>query len=266
MWPIILPRRNDRGQHVGEPKTDSKNHQSTATRQCHIDDRVNRLPRQSALRPPPPRIENRPCVLFGPAPRVELLRRLPLFGVAAVALLAAVPVIVPMIFQSLTSSRPSPRRLTQIIFRLDCLAKVTCSVNGFPIRRRGLPVIRTASTSPCNIAAAPAAAVTLLAFSVSATSSASSFLGSCGSIDAYVRFAKIHAHAPRKKNAAPKAVNSPRGGNDFLVGTTGASRTLTLGISFASCTLASSYCWVRSSKTVSLYLCSPVQIGICHAK
>ena len=54
-----------------------------------------------------------------------------------------------------------------------------------------------------------------------------------------------------KKSTAPTAVNDPRGGNDFLVGTTAASRTFTLGISFASCTLASSYCWVRSSKTVS---------------
>src|SRR6266478_2381800 len=58
----------------------------------------------------------------------------------------------------------------------------------------------------------------------------------------------IEAPAAR---SVPRNMINKRGGNDFFSGIVAGSRTLTLGVSFASCTLASSYCCVSSSKTVS---------------
>src|SRR5580692_9343237 len=54
----------------------------------------------------------------------------------------------------------------------------------------------------------------------------------------------------KTKNVPRNMINN-RGGNDFFSGTCAGSSTLTLGVSLASSTLASSYCSVRSSKTVS---------------
>ena len=46
-------------------------------------------------------------------------------------------------------------------------------------------------------------------------------------------------------------VTSVLGGNDFFSGIPGESITLTAGMSFTSSMRAASYCWVRSSSTVS---------------
>jgi len=96
-------------------------------------------------------------------------------------------------------------------------------------------------------AAAAGAARKASARNVPATSIANCFPGSWGSIPRQACWTKIQAHVARNAKTAPATVSSPRGGNDFFVGTTAASKTFTLGTSLASCTLASSYCCVSSS-------------------
>ena len=91
----------------------------------------------------------------------------------------------------------------------------------------------------------------IAAFTVSKTSCANTFPGSpgpfapmpCGQTSSYRR--------TRKPRPPPTRLIRVRGGNDFLSGTLGGSSTLTVGISFASCTLAISYSWVSVSKTAS---------------
>src|SRR5262249_26013623 len=77
---------------------------------------------------------------------------------------------------------------------------------------------------------------------VSKTSSANCLPGSWGSISVQRRLVKSHNTPPTIPSTIPRVMKRNVGGNDFFVGTTAASSTFTLGISFASCTLASSYC------------------------
>src|SRR5207249_5433375 len=85
------------------------------------------------------------------------------------------------------------------------------------------------------------------ALNVANTSRAKTLRGSFGSpwcqwLDA--RTKTIHTEAAKN---VPRNMIRRRGGNDFFSGTVAGSRVLTLGVSFASCTLASSYCSVSSS-------------------
>src|SRR4029077_6459738 len=101
--------------------------------------------------------------------------------------------------------------------------------------------------SACARTAAAGATRIASARSVPAISVANCFPGSCGSISRHACRIRIHTHMTTIANPVPTAVNSPRGGNDFFVGTTAASSTFTLGTSLASSTFASSYCCVSSS-------------------
>ncbi len=65
---------------VGEPETQAVNQQRAAADKQHVDDGVGRLAGESTLRPPFAGVEDGAGVLIGPAPRVELQRRLPLIG------------------------------------------------------------------------------------------------------------------------------------------------------------------------------------------
>src|SRR2546430_17083034 len=61
-------------------------------------------------------------------------------------------------------------------------------------------------------------------------SSANSRPGSSGTIPDHHRRKKIHTTVPAKVRSVPAITIRVRGGNDFLVGTTAASSTLTVGI------------------------------------
>src|SRR5438876_328775 len=94
----------------------------------------------------------------------------------------------------------------------------------------------------------------MLARTVEKISCASTLRGSAESVCSHDFFAKIQPVAMANPNAVPKTTMRVRGGNDFLSGMLGGSSTLTVAISFASWTLASSYSFVKVSKTASCTL------------
>ena len=77
---------------------------------------------------------------------------------------------------------------------------------------------------------------------LSITSWANILPGSLESVSFHLWRAKIQRDAAQNISKPPATVINIRGGNAFFSGTTAASRTLTLGVSLASCTFASSYC------------------------
>src|SRR5690349_14000209 len=86
---------------------------------------------------------------------------------------------------------------------------------------------------------------------VLSTSRTKIFCGSLALISFQRAWPKTQIVAALKHRKAPTNIIAERGGKDFFSGTLAASRTFTLGISLASATLASSYSWVRVSKTAS---------------
>src|SRR3989442_15923876 len=85
------------------------------------------------------------------------------------------------------------------------------------------------------------------AFSVPATSCKKILRGSCGSTSFHRADPNTQTTEKQKTKNAPSSMITRRGGDDFPSGILAGSSTLTLGVSFASCTLASSYCSVSSS-------------------
>src|ERR1700674_5062920 len=94
------------------------------------------------------------------------------------------------------------------------------------------------------------------AFSAPATSCAKTLRGSCGSTSSQRAEPNTQTTDKARARKVPKSMTTKRGGYDFFSGILAGSKTFTLGVSFASCTLASSYCSVRSSYTVSwIFVC-----------
>src|SRR5580704_4080639 len=89
------------------------------------------------------------------------------------------------------------------------------------------------------------------AFSVATISCARTLRGSFGSASSHLFAPNIQITEELITRNVPKKTISKRGGNDFFSGILPGSSTFTLGVSFASCTLASSYCSVSNSYTVS---------------
>src|SRR5438874_3096333 len=89
------------------------------------------------------------------------------------------------------------------------------------------------------------------AFTVATTSCASILRGSAGSACCHWLEPSTHTTDIAPARNVPRNMINKCGGNDFLSGIVAGSKTLTLGVSFASCTFASSYCSVSNSKTVS---------------
>src|SRR5260370_21527103 len=89
------------------------------------------------------------------------------------------------------------------------------------------------------------------AFTVVNISCAKTFLGSLESVWSQDVFPNTQVDATAKANAVPTNMIIIRGGNDFLSGMLGESRTFTTGISLTSWTLAISYSLVRASNTAS---------------
>src|SRR5262249_8163801 len=111
--------------------------------------------------------------------------------------------------------------------------------------------------SPCPFRGAPAplrASFGTFARRVVNTSVANAFVGSLASTASHRVFLTTHVKDRAIPTIVPRTTMTNRGGKDFFVGTIAGSRTFTVGISLASCTLASSYCCVSSSYTVSWIL------------
>src|SRR6266404_4226880 len=84
-------------------------------------------------------------------------------------------------------------------------------------------------------------------FTESATSCKKILRGSVDSTSFQLAAPKTqNTEKPKTKNVPSNMINE-RGGDDFHSGTLAGSNTFTLGVSLASSTLASSYCWVSSS-------------------
>src|SRR6266568_6140133 len=73
-------------------------------------------------------------------------------------------------------------------------------------------------------------------------SCAKTFPGSCASTSSHRDLPKTKTAPAANVKKVERNMIKNRGGNDFLSGMRAASSTLTLGVSFASCTFASSYC------------------------
>src|SRR5882762_1368401 len=89
------------------------------------------------------------------------------------------------------------------------------------------------------------------ALTAPATSWAKIFRGSRGSTSSHCAEPNTQTVDSATARNVPKNMITKRGGHDFFSGILAGSKTFTLGVSFASWTLASSYCSVRSSYTVS---------------
>src|SRR5579871_5222274 len=135
-----------------------------------------------------------------------------------------------------TSTRVFVQSIT--IFFLSCLSRILPAPHVIPVSLSDSGPLRDKRFA---IRTAAGRSRLTRARAVAPTSSASIRAGSSGSRSSQRFRATNQPAAPATPSSVPQHASRNRGGNDFFVGTTGESSTFTVGISFASCTLAISY-------------------------